>query len=151
MDPLSAFSLACGVIQVVDFGLQVVSTARDLYKDGSNKNYDQLSEISKDFIVASSKLHQSLATTNAQSMTVVDRDDKALYELSKKCNDTAVKLRDELDKLTVTATGKSRVLQAGVKTLLGFRKAGKLKDLGSTLEAYRRALDTQILVSLRLV
>lgn len=34
MDPLSAFSLACGVIQVVDFGCKVVSRANEILQTG---------------------------------------------------------------------------------------------------------------------
>ena len=47
MDPLTAFSLACGVIQVVDFSIKVTSKCRELYKYGaleSNKEIESMSE-----------------------------------------------------------------------------------------------------------
>lgn len=35
MDPVTAFGLAAGVLQVVGFSLDAVKTCRELYKDGS--------------------------------------------------------------------------------------------------------------------
>jgi hypothetical protein len=35
MDPISAFSLAAGIMQVVDFSTRLLSTANQLYHDGS--------------------------------------------------------------------------------------------------------------------
>lgn len=35
MDPLTAFGLAAGVLQVVGFSLDAVKTCHELYKDGS--------------------------------------------------------------------------------------------------------------------
>ncbi len=39
MDPLTAFSLACGVIQVVDFSLNVVGKCREVYRDGTSTEH----------------------------------------------------------------------------------------------------------------
>lgn len=35
MDPLTAFSVACNVIQVIDFSTEMMSKCRQLYKDGN--------------------------------------------------------------------------------------------------------------------
>lgn len=39
MDPITAFSLACGVIQVVDFSLNVVGKCREIYRDGTTTEH----------------------------------------------------------------------------------------------------------------
>jgi len=39
MDPFTAFSLACGVIQVVDFSLNVIGKCREVYRDGTSTEY----------------------------------------------------------------------------------------------------------------
>ena len=39
MDPFTAFSLACGVIQVVDCSLNVVEKGREVYRDGTSTEY----------------------------------------------------------------------------------------------------------------
>lgn len=47
MDPFTAFSLACGVIQVVDFSTKLVGKCREVYRDGTsteNVRYVRLSE-----------------------------------------------------------------------------------------------------------
>jgi len=35
MDPVTAFSLAAGVLQVLDFSLKALSKCKEIYKDGS--------------------------------------------------------------------------------------------------------------------
>lgn len=151
MDPISAFSLACGVIQVVDFGLQTLSTIRGLHKDGSTKGHQQLNDISVHMKTASLKLQEHFIRQNASSTTFTDPDDQALYDLSKKCNATASILAAELDNLTVQGTGLRRAFHVTKKTVAGTFKAGALRELQASLESYRRALDTQVLIALRSV
>ena len=151
MDPITAFGLACNVIQVVDFGLKTVSIARHLSKDGITASHDQLREIGKDLASAVVKLQEILTDSASVSSNFADPDDQVLFDLSEKCYDTATKLRAEVDKLTVTATGIRKVVDVPKKTVASWRKAEKLEELRDTLEAHRRALDTQILVALRLV
>lgn len=85
----------------------------------------------------------------ANAPTCFDADDQALYDLSKKCLDTAEKLNTELSRLTVTATSARGVLQAMKKTFAGSWKTGKLRDLETLLESYRRTLDLRGLLALR--
>lgn len=44
MDPLSAFTLVCGIIQVVDFSAKLISTAQEVYEQGSTKAIKELAE-----------------------------------------------------------------------------------------------------------
>ena len=47
MDPVTAFSLAAGVIQVIDCSFKVVKICRELVKDGSlapHRNTEELAE-----------------------------------------------------------------------------------------------------------
>ena len=45
MDPLTAFSLACGVIQVVDFSTKLVSRCREIYKNGLSSENSELEDL----------------------------------------------------------------------------------------------------------
>lgn len=45
MEPLAAFSLAAGVLQVVDFSFKAIKTCRELYKDGSLAEHRETTEI----------------------------------------------------------------------------------------------------------
>lgn len=47
MDPLTAFSLACGVIQVVDFSMKLLSKSREIYKSGSLAENKEIESMAK--------------------------------------------------------------------------------------------------------
>ena len=47
MDPVTAFSLAVGVLQVIDFSFKALNTCREVYKDGSlagNRDTEDITE-----------------------------------------------------------------------------------------------------------
>ncbi len=45
MDPVTAFGLAAGILQVVSVSFQAIKLCRSLYKDGSLAEYDEMTEI----------------------------------------------------------------------------------------------------------
>ena len=47
MDPVTAFSLAAGVLQVLDVSLKALGKCREIYKDGSLAQHRQTQEITK--------------------------------------------------------------------------------------------------------
>jgi hypothetical protein len=47
MDPITAFGLAAGVLQVVDFSFKALSKCRELYQDGSLTEHKSTEEIAK--------------------------------------------------------------------------------------------------------
>lgn len=47
MDPVTAFSLAAGVLQVLDLSLQALGKCREIHKDGSLAQHRQTEEITK--------------------------------------------------------------------------------------------------------
>lgn len=47
MDPVTAFSLAAGVLQVVDLSIQALSTCKEIYKDGSLAQHRKTEELTK--------------------------------------------------------------------------------------------------------
>lgn len=48
MDPVTAFSLAAGVLQVVDLSLKALSTCKEIYTDGSLAKNREIEELTKD-------------------------------------------------------------------------------------------------------
>ena len=59
MDPLTAFSLAAGILQVVDFSFQALRKCRELYKDGSlagNKNAKEVAQYLGKCLLKNTKL-----------------------------------------------------------------------------------------------
>ncbi|KAL8827114.1 MAG: hypothetical protein Q9191_003386 [Dirinaria sp. TL-2023a] len=47
MDPLTAFSVACEVIQVVDFSSRLLATFKDIYNNGYQSEYQHVEEATK--------------------------------------------------------------------------------------------------------
>ena len=47
MDPVTAFSLAAGVLQVLDLSLKALGKCREIYKDGSLAQHRQTAEITQ--------------------------------------------------------------------------------------------------------
>ena len=45
MDPLTAFGLAAGVLQVVDFSYKALSVCKEIYRDGSLSQHRDVEEI----------------------------------------------------------------------------------------------------------
>ena len=50
MDPLTAFSLACGVIQVVDFITKILIRCKEIYEEGSLSEYQELETMTKNLV-----------------------------------------------------------------------------------------------------
>ena len=138
MDPLSAFSLACGVIQVVDFSTEVVKKARELYKDGNLSQNKEAEEMA----IQLTQLRSSLKLPTHR-----DRDDTELLKLGEKCSDTAKDLVTEIQKLKVSGPHKKRqVLGKTIKTIW---KKTAIDEIQKRLDNYRNLLDHRVLIDLR--
>ena len=78
MDPLTAFSLACGVIQVIDFSTELAKRCRQLYKDGTLSQNKEAEEMAR---------HLTQLRTSLNLPNHPDQDE--LLNLSEKCSATA--------------------------------------------------------------
>ena len=87
-DPVSAFSLAAGVLQVVDVSFRALSACREIHKDGSLAQHRDSQEITQQLLETTQLLencHNKVSASAAkQSNDVVD--------VSKKCSETASKV-----------------------------------------------------------
>lgn len=143
LDPLTAFSLACGTMQVVGFGCEIVSHAKELYERGSLESNDDIERSTK-----------RLRSLNNQLLSDCTRDSlqnpryQTLVDLATECSQTAMKLLGELDKLKITDP-RSMLGTFIKKPIATIRKKGKLEKLKSKLECSQRILDSTILSMLR--
>ena len=147
MDPLTAFSLACGVIQVVEFSAQTLSKCREIYKEGSLYEYQELEALTKQLVDVRAKL--DLPKTNKDVKQPIAPDEQSLLEIAGQCSRTADQLVHKLDSLKIEGPHKKR--QAIEKTVKLFWEKGELKEIQKRLDGYRSVLDTQILIKLRYV
>ena len=60
MDPVTAFGLAAGVLQVVDLSLKALSTCKEIYADGSLARNRETEELTKYLGGCSLAGHQSI-------------------------------------------------------------------------------------------
>ena len=138
MESLAAFTLACGVIQVVDFSTKVAKKCHELYKDGVTSENRDIEEMAK---------HLTDLCNNLGLKDQGGVDD--ILDLGLKCSSTAQTLIEELEKLKVN--GPHRKWQA-VRTALETRSKRKVIDnIQKQLENYQKLLDSTILVDLRFV
>lgn len=149
MDPLTAFSLACNVIQVVDFSTKIVVTCRELYKDGASSKNQEIESMTKHLTDLFTGLDFTNTVTSPGAASHLYHDDQDLLKLAQQCSGTAIELIGELEKLRTQSQQKKRdALRKAIKVL---RKGGAIKDIQKRLEQHRRALDTRILINLRFV
>ena len=136
MDPLSAFSLACGIIQVVDFSIKAGAKLHELYSDGAISENREVQEMASHL----NSLCQGLQLLNQQSQDEVQ-------VLGRKCADTAQELISLLQQLELKR--KRTFLQVASKAIKNVKKKSQVVSLQKKLDNYRRLIDSRILINLR--
>lgn len=147
LDPISALSLACNVIEIVDFSITTVERFRELCRDGVSSENHEL----EDMVAGLKGLETSLSTVNAATgvSEPLFADEKDLQALADGCCKTAVELIAELD--TFKVSGQHRKRQAAKMFLRSIRRKSIVEGIHRKLDGYRKVLDTRILVNLRFV
>ncbi len=136
MEPLSALSLACGIIQIVEFSTRVVLSCRQVYKDGALSENNDVEEMATH--LASLRDHLDLPD---------QRSPDELLELGKKCSDTAEDLIKVLQMLKLKGPRRKRaVATKAFKTLW---KKETIDEIWNRLCEYRKILNTHMLLDLR--
>ena len=149
MDPLTAFSLTCGVIQVVDFSTKIVVKCRQIYKDGATSENKEIESMAGHLTSLATDLKLPSAIQNPGSANQLYHDDQELLKLAEQCSETATELMNELQKLSLQRQQRKRdAFRKAVKVVW---KKDAIENIQKSLECYRRTLDTRILISLRSV
>ncbi|KAL8939359.1 MAG: hypothetical protein Q9216_003398 [Gyalolechia sp. 2 TL-2023] len=157
MDPLSAFSLVAGILQVVDVSFRAVSTCREIYKDGSLAEHRDSRDITEKLSETLQHLEQTYSNLPASTKYVISavnfsrgivphwkfflsNSTGRLLTLSHR------KLLTELNKLQQDPKGGFREsIRKGFST---WRKKQFLAQLQGRLDRYREILNTRILSKL---
>ncbi|KAL8828355.1 MAG: hypothetical protein Q9191_002638 [Dirinaria sp. TL-2023a] len=145
MDPSTAFSLACGIIQLVDFSLKAFKKCKEIHDYGALSEYEGVQDTIQHLVNLQADLSlQELAQTSASTQI---SSGKALLELAAQCSGTAQELADLLETLKVSGLDKKRgVFKVFLRSL---RIRPQIKAIQARLDGHRSAIDTQLLVSLR--
>ncbi len=145
MDPITAFSLARGVIQVVDFSTKVVVKCRGIYKDGALSENREIESMTKHLTDLFTELKSASAVPNPGPLSQLYHDDHDLQKLAQQCSETAAKLIAELQDLSIQ--GQQRNRDVFRKAFKGVWKKSTVEGIQRRLEYYRRTLDTRILIN----
>lgn len=128
MDPLSAFGIACNLMQVISFGLETVSLCEEIYKTGH-----------PDLSLAESgrhleKIGRSLTQELKLCPTSLTADDKEFIKVANQCAKDARALQDEAAYLEPKKAHKiGAAIGATVRSFRHKRRLDRLKQnlLGS--------------------
>jgi hypothetical protein len=149
LDPLTALSLAGTVIQLVDFGSEIFSTAYELHKSatGALSANDEIKTITSDLLALTIKLRRSFYSSEA----LFTQEEQTLANNFERICNEALGVADEilqrLDRLKVKGQYRAwKSFQQAAKAVWSKAEIAKLLERLSKL---RTALETHILVSLR--
>ena len=147
MDPLTAFSLACGVIQVVDFSTKILGKCKEIYETGSLSQHRDVEDVTKHLTGLQGELRQSFLSQHAtESETSSDRN---LLELAGNCSATADQLISKLDSLKIQGPNSKR--KAIKMAMRSFWESKDIESIRDRLQSDREMLDTYVLINLRFV
>lgn len=152
MEALGALGLVANIFQVISFASELVSAGNKIYESANgaldkNVTAEQLSD---DLRQLSNGLSESQAKwMQAHGDGQLDADEIRLRNICDRCNDTAVELNVQLQKLKVQDRGKFRRLKSFRQALIAGWKEEEVDKIASRLEKYQRELDSHVLVGLR--
>ncbi|KAI4224688.1 MAG: hypothetical protein LQ349_007192 [Xanthoria aureola] len=141
-DPVSAFSLAAGVLQVLDVSFRALSTCYEIHKYGSLAQHDDTREITQNILETTRHLESTYTNMPASAV----KHNNHVIDLSKRCTETAAELLTELNKLQRDPKGGLR--QSLGKAIQSLRKKRFLAAAEGKLTLYREVLNTRILSKL---
>ncbi|KAI9686096.1 MAG: hypothetical protein M1822_004080 [Bathelium mastoideum] len=145
MDPATAFQLACGALQLVDFGIKTVKAFREIYQ-----NKDALTLENEKLDHNTQLLHATTLgiTNHLRSLANVQLTPEKLHlqQVTEECTHRAQVLLDELGKLKLAGPRRKRdVFGQWTKTT---RSRGKIDGMQTQLMRCQKLLDTQMLVNI---
>ncbi|KAL8893373.1 MAG: hypothetical protein Q9192_005333 [Flavoplaca navasiana] len=141
-DPVSAFSLAAGVLQVVGISFKAISACREIYKNGSLAQNRDSQDVTQQLLETTRHLENSRINVSASAA----KHSNDIVEVSKKCSETATEILTELNKLQRDPKGGFR--DSVAKGLRSFFKKQFLTETQAKLDSYREILNTRILSKL---
>ena len=168
MDPLSALSLAGNVIQFIDFGIRLLSSAGELYElsAGSLAVNDELEFVTTDLRALVKKLRTSLPESDSKDMSYGiytsdrghDSSSDSLGSICDQAASVADELVEKLESLKIKGDEQKGQKRPKLRHLQSLKAAVKSlwsqKDISALLERLnrlRQALGTRVLMSIRLL
>ena len=144
MEGIVAFSLACNVVQIVDFGFKLAAGCREIHKTGRLSANVHLEEVASSV----KRICERISLLRNSSTTQVSTNDQKLKHLAGNAVITAQKLLTVLDDLKLKVQGHRRsALLIKIKTTW---KEREIESLRQQLISYQRLLETELIMQLNL-
>lgn len=147
MDPLTAFSLTCGIVQFVDFSSKLVSKGYEISisAEGALAENLDLETVTTDLSRLADRLNQN------EELTCSTKDQQELRDLASSCQTLADQLMDKLQKLKVDKEAKYRRWKSIRQALKTVWSKKDLDEMAAKLATFRSQLELRLLVSLKWV
>lgn len=153
MEPLSALSLAAGVIQIVDFSAKLVKTCTEIQESSASLSlFHEAAHVeATKFSECAQTLRDRLATCHAVEGHLTN-EQKNLRDTSKQCVDAAEDLEGLLAALKLSDEGtRKRKRNLGPTAIRSILSNSKVRAAQQKLQKCRDQLDSEVLISLRQV
>ncbi|KAL1626860.1 hypothetical protein SLS56_006588 [Neofusicoccum ribis] len=132
MDPISSFSLACNIIQLVEFSSKVVIGAKDIYRDGAKHENAELKDVTESLLRYTSALKTS---------PTADIYDTELNEIADKAGKVATELVTILSSLEVPKDAEHRRWKVMHVTVKSMYKRDSVRGLECQLQSLQGHLN----------
>lgn len=145
MDPISALSLACCVMQVVSFAQETALTGIRIYQSGElDPGLEQKSARLKDLYedLDSGLKRWIICTGN----TATTENDSRLKEVAQNALGTASTLRQELGKIASSKGNAWAAAKGAVAVIFGRKR--KIEKLVSKMKGYESFIETRLLMKI---
>jgi len=161
MDPVTAFSIACGTIQVVDFAFKITRKVWMIVQSssGTSTEYEELEAATstlQDLMKAlktqnepTTLRHTARAMQDPGDVVISSSTAQAMRQIASQCDETARKLIELLSEIKVDPTKYKSTSLRTLKTIKAIPKFYKISKLESQLVGYREKLEEHIILDLR--
>ena len=149
IDPVTALSVAGSIVQIVDFGIRVLSKGKHIYHsaDGTLSADHDLEAVTTDLPLLQAKLQQSWRPVDV--LTALTDEEQRMHDLCLSCDSTAQKLLDRLN--MAKAQGRPRRWKSLRQAVKSICSKHDIEEMSNSLHNFRTQLNTHLLVSLRSV
>lgn len=145
MEPLTALGLAGNVVQFIDFGCKLIAKARDVHRDGSVVEHDDMLVVNDDLRRYTTKLRDTMRPTGTLQLALSE-DDTSFLDICDGCLRVARDLEQALNKLRLPdKPSKWKSFRQALKSVWGKERLAEMKN---RLDLYSEQLDRRMLASI---
>ncbi|KAK5057776.1 hypothetical protein LTR84_011777 [Exophiala bonariae] len=147
LEPLSAFSVACNVLQIIEVGTRVLKTAAEYRSaaDGATAEHAELRNIAQSLLILNADLQATVAASNSTQTKIQDKAEAVLISANDQCLKLSTEFIKLLDRLKVDGT-KHAMLEALRLSVRSLWYKDRLDSINKSLSQARDNLNLSFLI-----